>query len=222
MHKTIFIASSLLIAAAGNYAHAKEPSNLFDVKQNLVTYQEKGEYASDLQTQVDKARQYLALRITENNQKTDKQKLAIVLDIDETTLSNYQFMKNNNFGGPFKAFDDNLKTHVLPSIKPMKALYKFAKQNKVAIFFVTGRRPNVKTATISNLKKSGYNLWQGIYFKPQNYSQSSVIPFKASMRQKIAAKGYTIVESIGDQLSDLKGGYAEKTYKLPNPFYYIP
>jgi len=222
MLRTIFVASSLLIAAAGHHAHAQEPSNLYLVKQQLVQYQEKGGYLADLKAQVAKARQYLALRITENNQQPKKQKLAIVLDIDETTLSNYQFMKDNNFGGTFKAFDDNLKTQILPSIKPMKAFYEFANQNNVAVFFVTGRRPNVKSETISNLKQSGYNKWQGLYFKPQDYNQSSVIPYKASIRKKIAEKGYTIVASIGDQLSDLKGGYAEKTYKLPNPFYYIP
>jgi hypothetical protein len=27
---------------------------------------------------------------------------------------------------------------------------------------------------------------------------------------------------MGDQLSDLEGGYAERTFKLPNPFYWIP
>jgi hypothetical protein len=30
------------------------------------------------------------------------------------------------------------------------------------------------------------------------------------------------VLNMGDQLSDLEGGYAERTFKLPNPFYWIP
>jgi predicted secreted acid phosphatase len=222
MRKTIFIASSLLIAVAGHHAHAAEPSNLSQIKNALINYQENGEYQSDLNSQVSKARQYLAQRITENNQKTNKQKLAVVLDIDETTLSNYPFMKQHGFGGTLEEFDNNLNQQVLPEIKPMKVFYQFAKQNNVAVFFVTGRCPNVKRATISNLKKSGYNHWQEIYFKPQNYQQSSVIPYKASIRKKITNEGYTVVESIGDQDSDLKGGYAEQTFKLPNPFYYIP
>jgi len=28
-----------------------------------------------------------------------------------------------------------------------------------------------------------------------------------------------IIANIGDQESDLAGGFAEKTFKLPNPFY---
>ena len=39
---------------------------------------------------------------------------------------------------------------------------------------------------------------------------------------KIAAMGYWIIENMGDQPSDLAGGYAERTFKLPNPFYRIP
>jgi len=27
---------------------------------------------------------------------------------------------------------------------------------------------------------------------------------------------------VGDQLSDLSGGHAERTFKVPNPFYFVP
>jgi hypothetical protein len=45
--------------------------------------------------------------------------------------------------------------------------------------------------------------------------------FKTEVRRKLTAQGYIIVVNIGDQYSDLNGGYAERTYKLPNPFYLI-
>jgi len=51
---------------------------------------------------------------------------------------------------------------------------------------------------------------------------ASAVDFKAPERRKIAERGYTIVLSLGDQESDLKGGYAERTFKLPNPVYYLP
>jgi hypothetical protein len=50
----------------------------------------------------------------------------------------------------------------------------------------------------------------------------SAVDFKAPERRKIKERGYTIVLSLGDQESDLKGGYAERTFKLPNPVYYLP
>ncbi len=40
--------------------------------------------------------------------------------------------------------------------------------------------------------------------------------------QQIEAEGYVIIANIGDQTSDLIGGYAEKTFKLPNPLYLAP
>jgi hypothetical protein len=48
------------------------------------------------------------------------------------------------------------------------------------------------------------------------------VHFKAPERRKLADQGYTILFSIGDQESDLIGGYAERTFKLPNPVYYLP
>ena len=36
------------------------------------------------------------------------------------------------------------------------------------------------------------------------------------------AQGFTIIANVGDQPSDLAGGYAERTFLVPNPFYRIP
>ena len=41
-------------------------------------------------------------------------------------------------------------------------------------------------------------------------------------RAQIEQQGYTIIANLGDQPSDLAGGYAERTYQLPNPFCRIP
>lgn len=104
----------------------------------------------------------------------------------------------------------------------MLALYNDLLQQKVAVFFVTGRSEKLKKPTENNLKKAGYKEWSGIFFKPDNYNDASIVPFKTQARTKISQEGYTIVASIGDQKSDLDGGYAEETFKLPNPYYYLP
>ena len=41
-------------------------------------------------------------------------------------------------------------------------------------------------------------------------------------RAYIESQGYDIVANFGDQFSDLEGGYADKTFKMPNPNYYLP
>ena len=50
----------------------------------------------------------------------------------------------------------------------------------------------------------------------------ATIPYKSGTRAYIESQGYTIVADFGDQFSDLEGGFAQKTFKMPNPNYYLP
>ena len=45
---------------------------------------------------------------------------------------------------------------------------------------------------------------------------------KSGTRAYIESLGFKIVANFGDQFSDLLGGYAVKTFKMPNPNYYLP
>jgi predicted secreted acid phosphatase len=48
------------------------------------------------------------------------------------------------------------------------------------------------------------------------------IQYKSGTRAYIESQGYDIVANFGDQWSDLLGGFADKTFKMPNPNYYLP
>ncbi|MBI3751539.1 MAG: acid phosphatase [Chloroflexi bacterium] len=48
------------------------------------------------------------------------------------------------------------------------------------------------------------------------------IQYKSGTRAYIESLGYDIVANFGDQFSDLLGGFADKTFKMPNPNYYLP
>jgi predicted secreted acid phosphatase len=50
----------------------------------------------------------------------------------------------------------------------------------------------------------------------------ATIPYKSGTRAYIESMGYDIVADFGDQYSDLSGGYADQTFKMPNPNYYLP
>ena len=52
--------------------------------------------------------------------------------------------------------------------------------------------------------------------------KSSSQEFKTARRKKIEDAGFTIIANVGDQYSDLRGGHAERVFKVPNPFYFIP
>jgi hypothetical protein len=44
----------------------------------------------------------------------------------------------------------------------------------------------------------------------------SIADFKTSQREAIEANGYDIIANIGNNTTDLSGGYADTTYKLPD------
>jgi hypothetical protein len=46
--------------------------------------------------------------------------------------------------------------------------------------------------------------------------------YKSLTRQHIESLGYDIVANFGDQFSDLNGGFADETFKIPNPMYFLP
>jgi predicted secreted acid phosphatase len=48
------------------------------------------------------------------------------------------------------------------------------------------------------------------------------IRYKSGTRAYIESQGYDIVANFGDQFSDLTGGFADKTFKMPNPNYFLP
>ncbi|MBI2786195.1 MAG: acid phosphatase [Legionella longbeachae] len=199
-----------------------DPPNLTLVKKELKNYHDSGLYQQQLTQVIQKAKTYIDAQAAMNQKEKQHKKLAIVLDIDETSLSNYKYIIQRDFGGTKENFHKDILDANAPAIEPMLALYKNALQHGVKVFFVTGRNETERSATEKNLIKAGYTKWTGLYLRPQNYSSKSIIPFKSKARKRISEKGYTIVASIGDQYSDLKGGYAKKVFKLPNPYYYLP
>jgi hypothetical protein len=143
-------------------------------------------------------------------------KPAIVLDIDETSLSNYDFLLATNFTGLGLVPPAALGTG--RAIAPTLALYRAARKRGVAVFFVTGRPDLVRGPTESNLRAAGYDGWEGLSFKP---SGITTVAYKSGRRKQIEGRGFDIVVNVGDQESDLDGGHADRAFKLPNPFYFI-
>lgn len=199
-----------------------EPENLALLRDKLIRYHDSGAYGLETKAIINAAERYINKRIYVNKHKTHPQKLAVVFDIDETLLSNYKQMSARNFVATHQQLKHDVIAENATAIQPSLFLYKYSLRQGIAVFFITGRHDYEKTHTIHNLRKEGFTRWQGIYFKPDDYNKSSAISYKMSARAAISRKGYTIIANIGDQCSDLRGGYSEATFKLPNPYYFIP
>lgn len=214
---TALLSISLMLLPA--LSLAKEPANLAHHKQSLIRYHDSGQYESDIHRVVNQAIAYLQKRLTDP--AFLNQKPAIVLDIDETSISNYPNMVKLGFGGTMDEIRENETKGNDPAIAPTLKLYRFAKEHKIAVFFVTGRHEFERTATISNLEKEGYSNWDGLILRSKDYEGKPAADFKTAMRKHIEDQGHHIVLNMGDQLSDLRGEHADKVYKLPNPYYEI-
>jgi len=204
---------------------AKSVPNLYEAQQQVEEYIRSGRYDEEVAKILGTARVWL-----EERAKTAV-KPAVVLDIDETSLSNWPAYRLNGWGriliggcdlqhGPcsLRAWQVIGQSKAIP---PTLALARRARELEVAVFFISGRPPNLREATERNLRDQGYE-WTGLILRPDDAQFASAAEFKAPERRKITEQGFTIILSVGDQESDLKGGYTERTFKLPNPVYYLP
>jgi predicted secreted acid phosphatase len=198
---------------------------LYESQGRITEYMTSGRYEADVARVTAAAKAWLEERAP------DARRPAIVLDVDETALSNWPAFRVNHWARILQG-DCNLERGPCnirvwqamgrsPALTPTLDLVRRARELGVAVFFITGRANEVREATERNLRDQGFAFEQ-LFLLPTDRVFTSGAQFKAPIRQRIAAEGYTIVLTMGDQQSDLDGGYAERTFKLPNPIYFLP
>lgn len=178
-----------LAVAAGTLAQSRL-QNLGDLKLQLIAYHRSGAYERNVELVVTKAQKFVEKRAQRVKNP------ALVLDIDETSLSSWPQLAANDFGyipagscdtlpaGPWGVRSWELSGRA-EAIKPILGLFNAARALNVSVFV--------------NLPTSGKRARRN--------------------RRKIVGQGYTIIANVGDQPSDLAGGYAERTLLLPDPLY---
>ena len=205
----------------------QEPGNVGDAKLVAIAYHNGGAYERDLETVTSEVSNWLAKRAPQVNQP------ALVLDVDDTVLSNWQVIIADDFGRVIGGPCDLLPAGPCgwaawdllgraPAIMPSLRMFQHARALGVAVFFITGRPESQRAATERNLHAAGYDGFTRLVMTPDGKHYSSAVDFKGPVRSGIEQEGYAIIANVGDQPSDLGGGMAEKAFLLPNPFYRIP
>lgn len=214
-----------------------EPLENFGVQRyRLLEYANctgnSGCYWADLDAQYKRAESALATQLATHK---GGEKLAIVMDIDETSLTNYCEMRREDFGyiAPmYRAWETSPEADT--PIPGALRLFHQAQAAGVAVFFITGRagKPDGQggtestdetAATERNLEAAGFHGWTGLQLRNGPENHMPTIEYKSAERRRIQEKGYRIVLSVGDQWSDLLGDpEAEVSVKLPDPFYFLP
>ncbi|MFF5079395.1 HAD family acid phosphatase [Actinoplanes sp. NPDC000266] len=235
-------ASSLIATGSANAAqqrpavsHDTTIPNLGLVRQQIqVYYGDKGDHvpAPDSAYAADVARVQHEL-YSWLSRNTSVQRRALVLDVDDTVLSSYTYGATHEFGGYSSTgpFLDYVLGKRLTAVFGMTTLTKWAADHGYAIFYITGRPTEARDITLQNLAEQGYNAPTELFTKPGTANlppylpcaaSCSTIQYKAGTRAHLKSLGYDIVANVGDQLSDLDGGHARRSFKVPNPMYYLP
>lgn len=175
---------------------------------------------------------------------------AIVLDVDDTTLTTWNYELASNWAYNPTTNAQYVTGQLFPATPGMVDMVKRAAGEGYAIFFITGRPATQEAATLGNLTSDGVGVdagypvpttlkdgEDGLFTKPAvaDYppylkaacandpnGSCTTIHYKSATRAHIESLGYDIVADFGDQYSDLTGGFADRTFKLPNPNYYLP
>jgi hypothetical protein len=149
-------------------------------------------WIADVTVVADAAESYLAARLPD-----PRVRAAIVLDIDNTALVD--------------EYSDSL---LLPATAPILEVARQAEAAGAAVFFVTNRPEIIEPWTEYNLDEAEYPV-DGLYTRP-TFDFQPVESLKTNARIAIERRGYTIVANIGNNDTDLVGGHAERTFKLPD------
>lgn len=203
-----------------------EPIPNFGVERyRLADYAEcvgnDGCYWADLDAQTRRAEAALDRAVAS---RKPNERLAVVLDIDETSLSGFCELRREDYGFFLAQMNHWMSTpEAAAPIPGTLRLFNKARSEGVDVFFITGRWDELREATARNLELAGFKGWKGLALRQGPQKQMATATYKSQERQKIVDAGYRIVLNMGDQWSDLNGdARGETSVKLPNPFYYLP
>ncbi|MBF4608734.1 HAD family acid phosphatase [Curtobacterium sp. VKM Ac-1393] len=221
--------------------------NIDSVKKTIATYygdpgtgladRSDSPYIREMRSIVD--RQRAGLQRIHDRAVRHGEKPAIVLDADDTTLWTYDMeVADMHFVFDPARQDEWVQDERFAATPSMVGFVNRAAGMGFTVFGLTGRNDDQKTATVQNLSKVGYTAftedrfftkWTGKGASQQpSYvtcaaASCTTVEYKAQTRKHIEQDlGYDITLNIGDQWSDLQGGYADRSLKLPNPTYFLP
>ncbi|MCL5030796.1 MAG: hypothetical protein M1480_17435 [Bacteroidetes bacterium] len=193
---------------------ATVPTNLSLAKEEVINYYESGKYEKELDKVVNKAiDEFRDIPVTDSS--------AVVFDIDETTLSNYEINKKLDFGYVPGLWDKWIEEAKAPAITGVKRLYDFLYEKGFKLIFITGRKEYQYNSTFKNLVNDGYKDFDTLIVRNSDENNLTAKEYKSKIRVELTQKGYKIAGDVGDQHSDLDGPDHGIQVKIPNYMYII-
>jgi predicted secreted acid phosphatase len=192
-------------------------------------------YAKDLESIDKAAKKYIDQAARKAVRKGEKP--AVVFDIDDTLLLSLDYEKRYNYTYNSATWAAYVNRADRPEVFGTPELVRYAASKGVEVFYNSGLKESQRASAVENLKKVGADVnldAAHIFLKdaanPPSYLSACATPgtwncttvqYKSGTREHIEDLGYEIIANFGDQYSDLDGGHADRTYKLPNPTYFV-
>ncbi|MFM1964439.1 MAG: hypothetical protein RL134_164 [Actinomycetota bacterium] len=150
-------------------------------------------------------------------------KAMVVFDVDETLLNSYTYSlaQDPQFSFNPSTWTDYVKSCGYSAIPQTRALFDRLKDLGVHIALVSSGNRDTKAAMIPCLNSLGFSGWDRYVMRGSAAPQLSSGEYKAIARKALEKKGFTIVASVGDQVSDMSYGHLRRGFLLPNTMYYL-
>ncbi|WVZ79790.1 hypothetical protein U9M48_027327 [Paspalum notatum var. saurae] len=150
---------------------------------------------------------------------------AWVFDVDETLLSNAPYYAVNGWGSQEyneTSWDEWVDVAKAPALPSSLKLYNDLQELGFHVILLTGRGESQRNSTEANLLFAGYNSWEKLILRQPSDIGKTAVLYKSERRAAMEAEGFKILGNSGDQWSDLIGSpMAMRSFKLPNPMYFI-
>lgn len=150
-------------------------------------------------------------------------KAMVVFDVDETLLSSYSYSLAQD---PQFTFDPTTWTEYVnacdySAIPEARALFDRLTRLGVRIALVSSGNRDTKAAMVSCLNAHGFSGWDRYIMRGDRAPGLSGAEYKALAREGLKREGFSIVASVGDQVSDMSYGHLKRGFLLPNTMYYL-
>ncbi|CAM8893030.1 hypothetical protein QQ045_026518 [Rhodiola kirilowii] len=190
--------------------------------RHVESYMVGGQYEKDLELIMGQVASF-----TDEIVLSDDGLDAWIFDVDDTCISNLKYYTRKRFGcDPYDPMGFRAWASVgeCPAIPPILGMFNKLVEQGFKVFLVTGRdEETLGYPTIYNLQDQGFVGYERVILRTAENKGQCAADYKSGVRRKLVEEGYRLWGNVGDQWSDLQGEFSgNRTFKLPNPMYFVP
>ena len=185
--------------------------NIDDLKKEVSEYMTGAHYAADLISELGTAE--YKIKEYRNAGKS------IILDIDDTLISLYPIIEAYDDGWCAASLNECMTRTDLPAIPETKVFLSNCLNDGFIIHILSSRRVMYLQNVEQLLENAGVR-YHYLHLRADD-DKGTIQDFKTNARKSLTEQGFDIVMNVGDQQTDLDGGYSLYTCKVPNYWYKI-